>query len=299
MLERLELEAFLTLAEELHFGRTAERLGMSTSRISQTIKNVERRIGAPLFERTSRTVRMTPIGLRLHADIRPGYDQIDAGLRRATASARGIGGTLTVGFLGAAAGSLTLRAAHLFSTRHPECEVAFREVQLYEALGALRSGEVEIMIFIGPIEQPDITVGPPLITEQKVLAVPADHPFAQRDSITLEDLAEVRLIRMPPNADFPRELVERHIPERTPSGRPIAAGPVGETWQELLSLVGTGQACAQCDASVFHYYRHRGVEYIPIEDALPMEYLPMWLAGKTTGRILAFVQAALELPGGD
>ena len=63
-MERREIEIFLTLADELHFGRTAERLLVSTARVSQTIKNLERRFGALLFERTSRRVTLTPVGRR-------------------------------------------------------------------------------------------------------------------------------------------------------------------------------------------------------------------------------------------
>ena len=71
MLERYELETFLTLAEELHFGRTAERTHVSTARVSQTIKKLERRVGAPLFNRTSRHVELTPIGRQLYDDLTP------------------------------------------------------------------------------------------------------------------------------------------------------------------------------------------------------------------------------------
>ncbi|WP_063050891.1 helix-turn-helix domain-containing protein [Nocardia arthritidis] len=65
MLERFELEAFLTLSEELHFSRTAARLRVTPGRISQTIKKLERQVGSPLFERTSRHVVLTPLGQRL------------------------------------------------------------------------------------------------------------------------------------------------------------------------------------------------------------------------------------------
>ena len=65
------MEIFLTLADELHFGRAAQRLHVSTARVSQTIKKLERRIGASLFERTSRRVDLTPIGRRLGDELRP------------------------------------------------------------------------------------------------------------------------------------------------------------------------------------------------------------------------------------
>lgn len=102
-MERAEMEIFLTLADELHFGRTADRLHLSTARISQTIKKLERRYRAPLFERTSRQVALTPTGARLHADLSAVREQLDAAEARATA-AGGLGGRLTVGFVGALAG---------------------------------------------------------------------------------------------------------------------------------------------------------------------------------------------------
>ncbi|WP_280394464.1 LysR family transcriptional regulator [Nocardia brasiliensis] len=111
MLERLELEAFLTLAEELHFGRTANRLGLTTSRISQTIRRLERRIGAALFERNSRKVTLTNVGRQLRDDLRPAYDQINAGI---AAASRGnvVPGTLMVGFSGPWCGNLMVTRHH-------------------------------------------------------------------------------------------------------------------------------------------------------------------------------------------
>jgi DNA-binding transcriptional LysR family regulator len=70
-MELREIEIFLALAEELHFSRTAERLHVSQARISQTIKKLERQVGAPLFDRTSRSVAPTPIGARLRDDLAP------------------------------------------------------------------------------------------------------------------------------------------------------------------------------------------------------------------------------------
>lgn len=83
MLDKHELEAFLTLAEELHFGRTAERPHVSTSRISQTIAKLERRIGLPLFLRTSRRVEMTRLGRQPHDEIRPAWEGITSAVLRA------------------------------------------------------------------------------------------------------------------------------------------------------------------------------------------------------------------------
>lgn len=111
MLERLELEAFLTLAEELHFGRTAERLHVTTGRVSQLLKKLEGRVGAPLFVRSSRTVELTEIGSQLREDLQSGYEQIARGMERAAEAASGARNSLRAGFIGALIGQVIHRAA--------------------------------------------------------------------------------------------------------------------------------------------------------------------------------------------
>src|SRR4051794_2209436 len=146
MLERHELEAFLALAEELHFGRTAERLRVSTARISQTIARLERRVGVPLFNRTSRRVELTAVGRQLYERTRPAWDQIGTALEQAIAAGRGVTGTLRAAFVGAAGGQLLVGAAELFRRRHPDCEVQLREAQMIDLMPWLRDGQIDIAL---------------------------------------------------------------------------------------------------------------------------------------------------------
>ena len=99
-MELRDIEIFLTLAEELHFSRTADRLHLTQARVSQSIKRQERRIGGALFERNSRNVRLTPLGEQLRADLSVGYRQIMDGIENAAATARGVSGTLRLGTMG-------------------------------------------------------------------------------------------------------------------------------------------------------------------------------------------------------
>ncbi|PZF79074.1 LysR family transcriptional regulator, partial [Jiangella anatolica] len=110
MLERYEVETLLTLAEELHFGRTAERLRVTTGRVSHVIKKLERRIGAPLFARTSRVVQLTPIGRQLADDLAPLVAGMDEAVRRAVEAGRGVTGRLRVAFLGEWTAPVLLKA---------------------------------------------------------------------------------------------------------------------------------------------------------------------------------------------
>ncbi|MFI6318540.1 LysR family transcriptional regulator [Nonomuraea sp. NPDC050556] len=253
-----ELEAFLVLAEELHFGRTAERLRVTTSRISQTIKKLERRVGTPLFVRTSRRVELTPVGRELYGGVRPAWDAIGAAMERAIAHGRG---RLCTAFTGAAAGQLLAGIAELFQRREPGCEVEMREVQPGEVARRLRDGEVELVLTTLPVEGHE--AGDVLVREVRMVAVAATHPLAGRTSVSESDLA----------------------------GLTVLEGPL----QEGLTLVGAGRGVLRVGAHTRRYHPRPDVVYVQVADAPPLEWGLVWRAGAATPRVRAFHQAALDL----
>lgn len=293
MLERHELEAFLTLSEELHFGRTAERLHVSTSRISQTIAKLERRVGVPLFDRTSRRVEPTPVGLRLYEEVRPAWDRIGTAFEQAVDTGRGVTGTLHVAFTGAAAGQLLVGTTELFRERRPGCDVRLREAQIAEVLPWLRDGRVDLALAALPVPEPGIVRDRPLVREARMLAVPAGHPFADRTSVSLEDLGRTPVLRLPDT--LPEAVRADRTPPRTPSGRPIAPGPSGSTFQELLTLVGAGRGVLVVGAQTRRYHTRPDVVYIPFDDAPPVEWSLLWREDGATARVLAFAETAHDL----
>ncbi|MGW6917457.1 LysR family transcriptional regulator [Kitasatospora sp. NPDC054939] len=293
MLERLELEAFLTLAEELHFGRTAERLRVTTGRISQTIKKLERQVGAPLFERTSRDVRLTALGRQLRDELAPAYERIGAGLAQAIVAARGVTGTLGVGYSALWCGDLVVRAADVFRERYPDCEVRIQEVQLNDPYGPLRSGELDLQLTEFPVREPDIAVGPVVFSEPRALMVPVGHPFAERGSVSLEDLADTVLL--PVTGKTPDYWLEYHYPTRTPSGRPIPHGAPIVYWQEVLAHISNGKGVSVVAARGAGYYTRPGVVFVPFSDAPTIDYGLLWRAADENARIRAFVHLVREL----
>ncbi|MEU7070088.1 LysR family transcriptional regulator [Streptomyces narbonensis] len=282
MLERMELEAFLTLAEELHFGRTAERLRVTTSRISQTIRKLERRVGAQLFVRNSRSVTLTEVGERLRDDLLPAYEQIGLGLAQAIATARGvrIKGVVRVGWSGPWCGNLMVRAADLFRARYADCEVEIQEIQLCDPLGGMRAGTVDVQMTEFPIAEPDITTGRVLFREPRSLMVPADHPFASRESVSLEELADTVLVTLA-DARVPRYWMDRYFPRRTPAGRPIPQGPATTYWPEVLVHVASGVGVSTVAARAEQFHSRPGMAFVPVHDASNIDYGLMWpTAGK-------------------
>ncbi|WP_040811642.1 LysR family transcriptional regulator [Nocardia concava] len=295
-MERHEIDAFLSVADELHFGRAADRLRVSPSRVSQTIAQIERRVGAALFERTSRRVALTPIGRQFLAELRPAQDQVERAIRRAINAGRGFDGGLEVGFYGAAAGKLILDVAEEFRREHPGIEVRIKEIQLGEVLDGWHHDACDMVLSCRPIAGPDIATGPPLFREDRMLAVSTRHPLAARQSISLEDLTGLTLIRMPESV--PSSIRHYLVPDRTPGGRPITHGKTANTFQEILALVGANEGVFMVGNLVTDFYSRPDVVYLPITDAPPVEWGFAWKLSRETARIRAFNEKAIALCAG-
>ncbi|GEB53550.1 LysR family transcriptional regulator [Streptomyces cacaoi] len=236
-LEMRELECFLVLAEELHFGRTAERLYLSQSRVSQLLRSLEGRIGARLVDRTSRRVTLTPLGARFLTGLRPAYGTLADVVDEARAAARCVTGHLRLGFLGSASHRMTA-ALGLFHERHPQVATSVVEIPMADPFGPVRRAEVDAAVVMLPVCEPDLALGPRFEKQPWRLALAAGHPLVRRGRLDAEDLAAVPLIASaPPAPDYWRD---HHAPRRTPSGRTIPRGPLVATLQEGLASAAAG-----------------------------------------------------------
>ncbi|MFF4877982.1 LysR family transcriptional regulator [Micromonospora sp. NPDC000668] len=291
-MELRDIEIFLTLAEELHFGRTAGRLHVSQARVSQAIKAQERRIGGALFERTSRAVALTPLGEQLRDDLRSGYDAIQRGLVKAAESVRGVTGTVRLGVLGAVGHELR-DLIDAFRARHPGCVVTFREIHLGDPFAELRTGELDLAMVWRPVREPDLTEGPVLLTEGRLLAVWTGHELADRQSVSLEDLGGRVFVN--PGPRVPGYWVESMLPAATSSGQPIRRGPAVTTFHEVLQAVSTGQALSPLSEHYMRYYSHPGIALLPIVDAPATEWALVWRTDNLHPRARAFVETAAAL----
>ena len=295
-MELRDIEIFLTLAEELHFGRTAERLHVTPARVSQAIKKQERIIGAELFERTSRVVRLTPIGEQLRAELEVGYRQIRQAIGGAAATVRGISGTVRVGFSAPWCGDLIVRAAEVFRDRFPACSVQIVERLLADRFGPLRTGEIDLQLTELPADEPDIVNGPILFRERRALQVPLGHPLAGRSSVTLEDYGDCEVIAI---GDVPEYWLDFHAPRRTPSGRPIRRTSMAFSFQEVQSLIAAGRGVQPISARAAAYHSRPDTAIVPFDDAPPIEYGLTWLAAADTTKVHAFVRTLLDVAGHD
>jgi DNA-binding transcriptional LysR family regulator len=294
-----EIEIFLTLAEELHFGRTAERSHVSQARVTQTIQALERRIGGRLFERTSRSVRLTSLGERFRDELRPGYQQLLRAFESARESAQGITGDLRISVMSLMVGGPWFgQIIRRFEDAHPLCRIQVSEADTNTGLGRARNGDVDVVAAYLPLAQDDLTIGPVLSRRDRVLLVAADHPLATREYVTVEDLADVAVI-VP--AGLPPETRDTFSPSRTPGGRAIQRTPVGPivAGASLLSMVASGRYCYTTIAGVREAYGFPGLTELPLRDLPPLESAIVWVTSRETAAIRGLAKYADEITSGD
>src|SRR5919106_3622211 len=292
-----ELRVFLTLAEELHFGRTAEKLRLTPSRVSQSLRELEHKLGAQLVHRTSRRVQLTPFGQQFQRDIRPAVEQLDGVLERSNTAARSLEGTLRLGlFSGPAGGPHLVEIIGAFEALHPECSVEVVQLSWEDPVGKLRENEVEVMATWVPLGQPDLVVGPTLTRQPRVLAVARNHPLAERDEIDVEELADHRAVRLDSG---PKKLREAVTPSRTPKGRPIRGTRVGEGDRSLLDIpvrIARSDLVFPTVASAIPYMGELDLAFVPIKGMEPLRSALVWRRPARDPKLRAFIRVAREVP---
>ncbi|WP_244941887.1 LysR family transcriptional regulator [Streptomyces rubrogriseus] len=333
MVERREIEIFLTVGEELHFGRSAERLHVSVAMVSKTVQKLERSVGAALFERTSRRVAFTAIGRRLFEDLKPAHQAVLDAFGRAMASGRGVDGVLRVGFLGTATAEFVVRAAELLRTRHPGCEVRLHESRFTDGTAPLRDDVIDVLLidnFAAPVSAlaPEHSAGPVLFREAPMLAVSARHPLARREAVDVAELARYEVLRPRASSEgavgtsTPGQAAGRTAPGqparwRAPEGAeqlfagrqadapsfPLGGAPGGRaavrstefgSVQEMWALVGAGHGVFPVPTHASVYDARPDVAFVPVEGAPAYEWRLVWLAAADNNRIRAFSEAACD-----
>ncbi|MEU3500522.1 LysR family transcriptional regulator [Streptomyces hundungensis] len=290
-MELRDIEIFLVLSEELHFGRTAERLRVSQARVSQAIQKQERRIGAALFERTSRTVRLTEVGRQLRDDLQPVYAGLHASVERARLAARGVTGRLRIGMM-----PFNVADLHFywkaFRSRYPQWELEIRQLVYIDPFGRLRDGDFDVLVVWLPVEEPDFTIGPVLMKDPRILAVTADHALAQRTSVRLETLADFQHA-MPPG--IPDYWEDGYLPFNTPRGRMIERGRPTTNAEDLINQVGMGDTIHGFPSHVTRHWGMANIRWIPVPDLAALSYVLVWRTECENEAIRALADTVREL----
>lgn len=296
-MELRHLRYAVAVADTLHFGRAARALNISQPPLSQQIRDLERELGVTLFARTRRSVELTPAGHVFLERARRLLGDATALVDATRRAARGELGDLSIGFVHSAGYGIVPRVVRAFRRRCPEVGLRLHEATPAEQAAALEAGRIDL----GLARRAEFGAGlhtEVILREPFLLALPRQHPAAQRAPARLEDFAGEPFIA------FPRERAPAF--HQALMGLCLRAGFAPRVTQEVntihtaLGLVGAGIGIAMVPASAIEI-GPPNVAFIPLrdEDAVA-ELLMIWRPERATPalqRFIACLRETVRLPG--
>ncbi|EMM3366644.1 LysR family transcriptional regulator [Pseudomonas aeruginosa] len=273
-MELRHLRYFIAVAEELHFGRAAERLGISQPPLSQQIQALEEEIGARLFERTNRRVELTGAGRLFLDESRQVLAQVDKAVLLARRAHLGELGELKIGFTSSAPFTSTIPSSiHAFRKAYPDVHLDLQEMSSRQVLKALLEESLQVGV-IRPLALPDAVHWVELFREPLVAVLRADHPLAagSEDGLAIAALAEEPFVFFP--RSYGTGLYDQVIALTRQAGfSPRIAQEASEA-MTIIGLVSAGLGVSILPAS-FRRTRVDGVVYRTLSD--PEATTAVWL----------------------
>ena len=288
-MELRHLRYFVTVAEELHFGRAARRLHLSQPPLSMQIKSLEQEIGTPLLLRTQRRVELTPAGAAFLREARDILQRVGSATEAARRAARGETGELVVGFVSIADYNVLPLALREVRLRSPGIRLTLREATTDVQLRELVEERIDVGFVLAPVGDERLQALP-LLRERLVAALPERHPAARGSGrISLRRLADSPFIL------FPRHMAPRLHDNVVEFCAAAGFSPKVEQeavqMQTIISLVSAGLGIALIPESLRHLGR-TGVAYRPLRERSPLtEIVLAWRARDTRPALQRLVAA--------
>lgn len=262
-MELRQLRYFLALAEECHFGRAAARLHVAQPALSQQIKQLERELGIPLFNRSTRHVEPTEAGRQLTDYARALVSEEKRARLHMQELADGHAGRVSVGFIGTATYDVLPRVARTVRAQLPGITMDLRgELLTPELVEGLHHGTYDLVVVRGAVADEELRVTT-LRSEPLVAVLPSHHALAGRESVELAALADEPFVVHPSQSRS--SMYDRVLAACKRAGfRPVSLTEVGET-ATLVVLVAAGHGVALVPQSV-RSLSLDGVTYVPLAE---------------------------------
>ena len=284
-MELRDLRSFVAVAQQHNFSRAAESLRVSQPALSEQIRKLEDELGAALFERTSRGVILTDAGQAFLPEARAVLAQAEVAAEAVRLVAKGVAGTLTLGFIDSAAIGIVPPMIRRFSAAYPSVKLYLRELGTRMQIDALEAGEIDVGIVRGPVWNPSIA-GRRLATEALMVALPAHHRLATATAVQMRDLRDEGFITYP--AERGAALTDETLRLCREAGFDPAIVQEANEIATICALVDAGLGIAIVPASVV-VFEPPGVVYRALEPHAELERWAVWRAGAQTAVVRAFV----------
>lgn len=289
-MDLVRLRSFLTLMEDLHFGRAAARLGIAQPHLSRRIQELERSMSTELFRRSQRQVEPTAAGRAFAERAGAILAALDNAALEAREVAAGKAGRLRIGFIHSSTYGVLPATLKRFLAMRPDIAIELREMTILAQIAALRAGDIDLGI-LRPIVGVDDLAHATILHEPFRLAVPQDHRLARRRRLRLADAASERFIL------FPRDASPLFHARITAAFNRIGVIPLvaQEATQihTVLGLVSAGLGVALVPNSS-RQLKWPAIRLLDIDQAPePVEICVGWRRDRSPPAREAFVEAAL------
>ena len=264
-MELRHLRYFVAVAEELNFRRAAERLHVAQPALSAQIKNLEEELGVRLFERTTRSVLLTPTGQVFLGEARNILGATTHAEQLVRKAEHGLVGTLRVGVITPATGPLLARVLRHFHQKYPGVTLSLSALTSAEQLKRLRAGELDAGLLRPPVASPELDTR---FVEQapQVLAAPAGHRLAKKRKLEWKDFNGEGLVLIHP--DQQHSFYDPFIAACVKAGAKTHVAQYAQDVQIKMWLISAGFGVAPV-TSTLKEIRRPGVVFRPLPPGLP------------------------------
>jgi DNA-binding transcriptional LysR family regulator len=283
-MELRHLRYFVTVADELHFGRAAARLGIAQPPLSRQIQKLEAELGFPLFDRSRRRVELSSAGAVLLAHARSVLESVETAVREARRTHAGERGRVAVGYPSSLAYTGLVGLLRAFRAAFPDVELTVRELPLAGQIEAIKARQLDVGFVRGPLAD-ELLTAECVRREPLVVALPADHALATEGPLSLATLAAEPFVFFPrPRAPAFFDLLIALCEKAGFTPRILQEAPQ----VDVLSLVAAGFGISILPASV-REFRRADVVFRPLAGAPTTELLLVWRAHDTSPARQAFI----------
>ena len=290
-MELRHLRYFVAVADELHFGRAAQRLFIAQPPLSQQIRQLEEELEVELFVRTSRKVALTEAGQAFLKEARAILAQVDHAKLLAQRTAKGEVGELSLGFTNSAAFELLPRLLSAYRECYPHIHVTLQELKRDEQVNALHTGRIQVGILRPMVASVELC-SEIIQREPLLLVLPSKHPLVYKEQVSIHDLAQETFVMLPRywGSTFYDQIISLCY----------SAGFSPEVAQEaaeihtIVGLVAANIGISLVPAST-QFLRSRGVVYRRLQDdTSEVEMALAWHRDDRSPVVQAFLNLARE-----
>ncbi|MCC5635852.1 LysR family transcriptional regulator [Nostoc sp. CHAB 5844] len=292
-MELRHLRYFVTLAEELHFGKAAEKLQIAQPPLSQQIRQLEAELGFELFHRTKRNVQLTQAGQVFLSEVQQILQQLQQAIQIGQQTSRGEVGKLVVGFVSSSAYNILPDILKEYRNRVPGVSLELHELTTDQQLDWLREGRMDVGFIRPPVDDHKFS-WETIFQESLMVALPETHELANQSHISLTSLANEAFI------SFPRKLApgvyDLIISLCQQSGFSPNVVQEAIQMQTIISIVAAEIGVAVVPASLQNLQR-TGVIYKHIEEHTPKVAIAMiWRSSETSPTVQKFLEIVRDKP---